>query len=195
VKTWLDEQDCGQWLMIIDSADDGKMFFGPSAASQKIEVGSQQGFSRFIPQSSKGTILLTTRNKHVSYELTGGGEILHLSPMSPSDAESLFKGSLKGAPPEQADMAELPKLLEYLPLAVVQAAAFISRNTQKVSDYIELYTHSDSTSLKLLDEDFKDLGRDEEGPNAVFRTWNISFDQIRRENLQAAAFIIAYELR
>jgi hypothetical protein len=39
VKTWVTEQDCGQWLMIIDNADNGNMFFGPSAASpQRIEA-------------------------------------------------------------------------------------------------------------------------------------------------------------
>jgi hypothetical protein len=43
--------------MIIDSADDDKVFFGPSAASHRVEAGSPQGFSRFIPQSPKGTIL------------------------------------------------------------------------------------------------------------------------------------------
>lgn len=43
--------------------------------------------------------------------------------------------------------------------------------------------------LDLLTEDFEDLEREEEGRNAVFWTWVISFDQIRRENEQAAALL------
>jgi hypothetical protein len=45
-----------------------------------------------------------------------------------------------------------------------------------------LYDEKESSELDLLKEHFEDLGRDEEGHNAVFMTWAISFDRMRRQD-------------
>jgi hypothetical protein len=90
---------------------------------------------------------------------------------------------------EQAEMNKLLELLCYLPLAIVQAAAYISSRSGTLSSYLELYYETPLAPVDLLGEDFEDLERDEEGTNAVFQTWAISFHQIRRENEQVAAML------
>lgn len=61
--------------------------------------------------------------------------------------------------------------------------------SEKIRDYLELYYETPLAHLDLPTEDFEDMEREEEERNAVFRTWVISFDQIRRENEQAAALL------
>jgi hypothetical protein len=87
VKSWLMEQGCGQWLMIIDNADDVSMFFGISVASaQRTATEYEQNLARFIPRSPKGSILFTTRNKQLGLRLTGSGELTYIPPMQPREA-------------------------------------------------------------------------------------------------------------
>jgi hypothetical protein len=84
---------------------------------------------------------------------------------------------------------ELVEVLEHLPLAIVQAAAFIDYRSQTVAEYLELYRSTESAPIWLLDEEFFDPGRYEQGANAVFRTLAASFDQIRRIDERAAGLL------
>jgi hypothetical protein len=186
VKAWLTGRQSGQWLMVIDNADDGDVFFGQTAAGPSL---NSQSLWHYIPQNPNGSILFTTRNKQLGLDLTGGGELISIAPMNYTEAEALFKSRLHDTNTDWELMKKLFALLEYLPLAIVQAAASINRKTQTLGDYLELYEETESAPLDLLNEDFNELGRDAQGKNAVFKTWVISFDQIRRENLRAAELL------
>jgi tetratricopeptide (TPR) repeat protein len=82
-------------------------------------------------------------------------------------------------------MEDLLDQLEYLPLAIVQAASYL--NSGK-GETLKVYLNRLKTTetLSLLDVEFKDLYKDREGQNAVYKTWKISFDQISSENERAA---------
>jgi hypothetical protein len=49
-----------------------------------------------------------------------------------------------------------------------------------VFNYLTLYRHNEANQSRLLDEESGDLRRDLGVPNSVIRTWQISFDQIKR---------------
>lgn len=54
---------------------------------------------------------------------------------------------------------ELLDELENIPLAITQAAAFMSKRRKTIPQYIELYRKSDSTRLQMLNYEFSDHGR------------------------------------
>ncbi|KAK0728340.1 hypothetical protein B0T26DRAFT_800118 [Lasiosphaeria miniovina] len=67
---------------------------------------------------------------------------------------------------------------DHLPLALVQAAAFIEANTITVGEYLRLLDKGDRRLVDLLGEEFETVGRDLETPRAVAETWILSFEQI-----------------
>ncbi|KAH8592666.1 kinesin light chain 1 [Bisporella sp. PMI_857] len=83
---------------------------------------------------------------------------------------------------------ELLDILTYLPLAIVQAAAFINNNNISVSEYILLFRQTGSES-ELFSEHFEDFSRYREMDSTIAKTWHISFDQIRKQNRLAAEYL------
>ena len=106
--------------------------------------------------------------------------------MQPIDAEELLKTLIGEDISDKDGMTELLGLLEYLPLAISQAASFIAENSTSISQYYQMYNESEASSIELLSEDFEDLARDSESRNPVATTWMISFDHIRKSDLLAA---------
>lgn len=78
----------------------------------------------------------------------------------------------------------LVQALEYIPLAITQAAAYIASRSAviTVSAYLRLFHESESKRLRLLqNEDSTDLQRDPSIRYAVVTTWQLSSEQIRQE--------------
>jgi len=80
----------------------------------------------------------------------------------------------------------LVTLLEHLPLALVQAAAYIHKTSITIHKYIDLYNKDEGTQMRLLQTDFSDLERDQNAENAVLKTWVLSFEQVKLEDPKAA---------
>lgn len=86
------------------------------------------------------------------------------------------------------EVAELVEILENMPLAIVQAAAYISQRAPRCSvrQYIEGFKESDRKRTGLLDCDEDQLRRDWEAKNSIIVTWQLSFDYIERIRPSAA---------
>ena len=89
----------------------------------------------------------------------------------------------------EADSSKLLNDLEYLPLAITQATAFISENGITLTEYLEALRTDDSDMKDLLSEDLEDPRRDWETKNSVIRTWKLSFDQITKQKPRAAEIL------
>jgi tetratricopeptide (TPR) repeat protein len=79
--------------------------------------------------------------------------------------------------------------LECMPLAITQASAYILRRAPRMSSlmYLNEFMKSDKKKENLLNQkNIGDLRRDETAANSVITTWQITFDQIRRERRSAA---------
>ncbi|EXK26264.1 hypothetical protein FOMG_17166 [Fusarium oxysporum f. sp. melonis 26406] len=190
VRSWLSKRLKGPWLMVLDNADDTNVFFGKLTNELSSHSTHQhQCLWDFLPQSPNSTILFTTRNKQLGLDLAGGGDLISVPPMEYSEAKLLFTSRLQTTQASEKSMKKLFDLLEYLPLAIAQAAAVIERKCQSLDQYLERYEETESAPINLLSKDFTDIGRDGQDKNAVFKTWSISFNQIRQDDMRAAELL------
>jgi hypothetical protein len=86
--------------------------------------------------------------------------VLQLNNISKAKARQLLARRLtkQGLLNDKTANNELLEKLTYLPLAIVQAAAFINNNDISVSRYILLFRHS-GTETELFSERFEDPSR------------------------------------
>jgi hypothetical protein len=174
----------------LDNADDMEIFFSNKA--NPTSVGSEQTapLINYFPRSSNGLTLITTRDKRVGERLANREKAIIVLPMTKPEAERLLWS--KAAEEESLDKTKSRELLEvlgYLPLAITQAAAYISENNITVEEYVEAIYAEDSEIQDLLTEDLPDLRRDFESQSSVIRTWKVSFDQIRKQKPRAAEIL------
>src|SRR5207248_2631925 len=76
------------------------------------------------------------------------------------------------------------ELVDGLPLALDQAAAYIEENQCSLTDYLNLYQSRRSTLLKRRGSFSK-----RDYPKSVATTWAISFEQVERDNPAAAELL------
>ncbi|OCL04339.1 hypothetical protein AOQ84DRAFT_324569, partial [Glonium stellatum] len=177
-----DEDNC-RWLLVLDNADDTEVFF-PSAGSKPKTPGEPSGIARYLPHNSRGSILITTRDAHVGIKLANGEQPISVLQMTLQEAKTMMLSKISEKESCcESDLITLLNDLECLPLAITQAAAFISENRITLSAYLK-YLHADDANI--LDNEFYDWRRDSEKSNSVIQTWKLSFDQIRRQNPRAA---------
>ena len=180
VKDWLQGKASGNWILILDNADDVDLFYGESDALKRL--------ADYFPRSSNGSILLTTRKKKVGTKFAFARELnlLHIKALAPLDSVDLLKAKIGGDDIENHDYASLASTLENVPLALVQAASFMSTESSSVSEYLNLYHQSGSSRIQLLSNSFEDDMRDRDSKNPVASTFAISFEHIKRSHPRAA---------
>jgi tetratricopeptide (TPR) repeat protein len=174
VKKWLSEGRAGKWLLVLDNVDD-------------LDVA--KGISRYLPKSEQGLTVYTTRTQEVAVFLTPGEDVIELEQMRQPDAEDLLKKSLIRKKLVDASTAatELLHELVYLPLAIVQAAAYLNINKDmSITDYLQQLRTTEQEMVILMSREFQDDTRYEGSVNAVATTWVVSFQQIREHNVAAA---------
>ena len=193
VNKWLSDEANGQWLMIIDNVDDATIFSYPARENKDNTnpAKSADRLSDFLPKSQNGSILVTTRSRDVAYRITGDDRhIIMVNPMDEELAMELLRKKLHGNFNED-DAKKLVHTLDYMPLAVSQAAAFISQRTPHttISRYLQDLQKSDVDRTRLLTKNTPDTRRDGRASNSILATWQISFENIRKERPSAARLL------
>ena len=95
-----------------------------------------------------------------------------LEPMHSAEAKELLKSQIHATDNlNEDDLEGLLEALEFIPLAITQAAAFINENNTSLADYLKMVRTHDSEMKDLLDEDLGDLRRDFESSSSVIKTW------------------------
>lgn len=166
VKEWLASNE--GWLLILDNADD---------------LPQTQ---RFLPTRRQGHILLTTRAQAFGtiaapvevekLDLQAGILLLlrwtkHLDEDAPLD-------QVQGADREVAE--RLVREMDGLPLALVQAAAYVEETGCTLGDYLDLYATHRKDLLARRSRYLLDY------PETVATTWSISFEQVKQQSPVAA---------
>ena len=129
VHDWLHDERQGNWILILDNIDDVQFlmqadpFIQKSQASDN-EEGSSLRLLDYIPQSPNGSILITTRTKSAALRLVEEHEVIPVNPLDEPDAVTLLEKKL-GDLADRRDLAALAQELEFMPLAIVQAAAYL----------------------------------------------------------------------
>ncbi len=88
VKERLSDPAFGQWLMIVDNADDTSVFVDA--------VEEQSGVNRLIdwlPLSRKGSFIFTTRSRKIAIDLAGSN-VMRLSELDESEAKAMLEHQL-----------------------------------------------------------------------------------------------------
>lgn len=187
VRNWLrTKKDSGNWLMIVDNADDFEMFFKSSRAQGKRSFSGR--LADYIPDCAHGAVLLTTRDKKVGIGMVKRmNSLIQVKRMRDLEAVDLVRKILEDETEYKTeDITKLANKLEYIPLALTQAAAFIWENTSAITTYLRLYEQSRINALELLDHSSASTLAEDEARNAVTTTWMMSFTQIKEQNLLAA---------
>ena len=179
VRDWLQMSTAAPWLLILDNADDNNTFFDKADPSQ---------LAVYLPKADHGKILITSRNMNAAQKLTGSQKaIMRLPAMDSSQAVRLFQKKL-GVDVGDGTALDLVRALDCVPLAIDQAAAYISKRSPRVSarSYVDDLLGSEATKAGLLDFDPGNLRRYENVSNSIVMTWQLTFDQISRERPSAA---------
>jgi tetratricopeptide (TPR) repeat protein len=88
----------------------------------------------------------------------------------------------------QEGIEELCETLEFMPLAIVQAGAYIKKRAPRCSalQYLDNFRKNDRKRTKLLKNEGQGLQRDEQASNSILITWQISFEHVREIRASAA---------
>ncbi|KAI0103841.1 P-loop containing nucleoside triphosphate hydrolase protein [Nemania sp. FL0031] len=190
VYQWLQNERHGKWVMVLDSADNPNVFYATDEkGKQTAGVGQEtRALWTYLPQSSNGSILITTRSKELASKLTGHQKdsVIEVGPMDQAHALELLASKLR-LQYDRDDGMKLVEALECMPLAISQAAAYIQNRAPRISvkKYLNEFKKNERKKSSLLNHDAGDLRRDESASNSVIATWQISFDYIRVERRSA----------
>jgi tetratricopeptide (TPR) repeat protein len=160
VKHWLEHT--GEWLLIFDNADTPELL------------------KAYYPRQPRGHVLLTSRAQ--LFDTLGIARPLALEKMQPDEALSFLFKRTERAQSEQAEQqaaAHLAAELGYLPLALEQAAAYITAKMARFQDYLTSYQQQ---RLVLLNKAQPRMG---EYPESVASTWALNFQEVEKEPVAA----------
>ncbi|KAI5799425.1 hypothetical protein FPQ18DRAFT_417189 [Pyronema domesticum] len=172
VKEWLEGPQSGEWILVIDNADN-KLYFYPEPKSTESKESNtisiaHHGIAKFIPRGSKGTIIVTTRDREVARNLANQNVIIKPE-LDPEQAIELFYQNYSNAQCTSPDTTALPRLLrelQCLPLAIVQVVK------------------------RLLSKPHHNIWRDNnENAETILTTFSISFRQLQQQSKLADSFL------
>jgi tetratricopeptide (TPR) repeat protein len=161
VINWLKTND--SWLLILDNADDIKVV------------------EQFLPTGLDGHILLTSRAQ--SFDTLGIISSIEIEKMLPKDATDFIlkrTGKKDLNVLETRALEELIEELDYLPLALEQAGAYIYKIKSSFAAYLSSYR---KRGLNLLE---KSRIKDAQYPKSVATTWLLNFEQVKTISLASA---------
>lgn len=190
LQRYLRSKESGHWLLIIDNADDEEVIFGTERGAC--------GVIDFLPRNDQGRVLFTTRYQRMASRVARS-KIFELVEMGKGDAHDLMEKSLANKDLMRNDqgVTKLLEALTYLPLAIVQAAAYLNENKESIDEYIRLLENTEQDMVELLTTEFTDDTRYGftndtrfgDTHNAVASTWAVSFEQIRKDG-DAASLLL-----
>ncbi|KAF2022819.1 hypothetical protein EK21DRAFT_119353 [Setomelanomma holmii] len=202
VHDWLRNEKNGRWLLVLDNADDAGVLSPPPSNSQTLPTdgctddggaststsGLQRHLCEYLPPSRHGSVLVTSRTRRAAMQIVEDSDVMLIEPMHDAAAHALLCKKLGDKINRNHDIAELAKTLDYMPLALVQAAAYIRDRAPRcsVQQYLDKYRQSDSRKTSLLNQAAGHLRRDKAASNSVIITWQISFDHVRSTRKSAA---------
>ncbi len=166
VRRWL-ENNSG-WLLVFDNADEPGLL------------------EEYIPVDHKGHILLTSRAQQ--FDKLGISNPVELPKMPPDEArEFLVKRTGRSNPShlENEAILKIAEELDYLPLALEQAGAYIKELKAGFSNYLSSYR---TRGLDMFKKHPPVIGK---YPESVATTWLLNFEEIEKTSKASADLLTA----
>ena len=189
VTEWMAES-VTRWIMILDNANVGSLYFrNQSTLSDGQDLtssppGTMSPLSDYIPQSTNGCILVTSRDRQTALQLVGNQpeNLIKVDKLCSEESLNLIRAKLSQSKRNDVGIPSFAAMLGHIPLALTQACAYIEANElMTVSRYSAKFRESEDMQERLLSEASYDLRR-EDMPNAVIATWQISFEYLKSRN-------------
>ena len=175
VHRWLKNEANLPWLFVLDNADDLETFFPSPNAPE-----DEEGFAgEYLPFGLPGSVILLTRDIRVASRMVDSKNHIHVPPLSPDDAQELLHRHMTR--PDSSFEKAAPQLVEqldYLPIAIMQAAVYISENNTTVVEYLENFSASALERQDLLSRGFGGSRRSTGMKDSLMWTWKLSYDII-----------------
>ena len=189
VQEYLSKEDSGNWLLVFDNADDINMWIARAVSGLQPKQGPPP-LMDYLPRSKQGAILFTTRDRKTAVKLAQQN-VFELPALEQDVAVRLLGNCLvrRDLIHDQQSTNDLLSQLTYLPLAIVQAAAYINENGIDLAEYLSLLAEQEEEVIELLSEEFEDDGRYRDMKNPIAITWLISFDRIKKYHPLAAEYL------
>ncbi|MCK5661163.1 MAG: tetratricopeptide repeat protein, partial [Methanosarcinales archaeon] len=165
VKRWLGRKANTGWLLIFDNADNPNLI------------------KNYLPLSSKGHILLTSRAQ--AFDYLGIAKPVELEEMPPDEARQFFLKRTEHENSEPEEIDALAQELDYLPLAMEQAGAYINKIKCNFQDYLTSYHQR---GLELLNQSKVTASK---YPDSVATTWLLNFEQVEKTSRASADLLFA----
>ncbi|KAI7300558.1 hypothetical protein KC326_g9320, partial [Hortaea werneckii] len=183
VYSWLRNERNGKWILVLDNVDDAGFLFEKRDENDK----NARYRMAYLPPCAHGSTLITSRSRAATARLTDECNIIVVNRIGEAAALALLEKKL-GQSPAVEDMQKLADALDYMPLALAQAGAYIKQrgSTYSVGHYLTQIKKSEKSQTRLLTSGSKELRRDEEARDSIILTWQISFDTIRATRPSAA---------
>ncbi|KAF2832234.1 HET-domain-containing protein [Ophiobolus disseminans] len=183
VKAYLSGKGEKQYLLVFDNADE------VSLGSSGMPTGAAH-LSDYLPQSERCAILYTTTNRDTA-ETLAAPNIVELQEMTSRTAQSMLESHLQTvfSGSEQQEAQLLLRELSYLPLAVVQAAAYITAQSITLPKYRSLVAKQKEAALRHSSELLGNGSQEPDTTGPVATTLIISLDQLRGNGKLAAKYL------
>ncbi|KAJ7446621.1 hypothetical protein FB451DRAFT_1567828 [Mycena latifolia] len=153
---WLTSKQHG-WLLFFDNADDPKI-----------------DLNNYFPQCSHGNIIITSRNPGLCVYTTAHCAIADME--EPDSVDLLLRSAGQDPTADNKETAaQIVQTLCCLPLAIIQAGAFISKSGN-LSSYLALYARNKTQLLSQCPAQSHD-----NYVWTVYTTWQISYDQLSEQ--------------
>lgn len=134
----------------------------------------REKLDEYLPQENRGTMLVTSRNRSAALKMTKVNQrVIRVPQMSDIEAFQLLQAKLpKGMTDDEYSAAiELVRALDNLPLAIVQASAYIGNGEDMtVADYLDLFDEQENQAELLNCDEGGEDRREKYVPSSVSKT-------------------------
>ncbi|KAF2452985.1 hypothetical protein BDY21DRAFT_417479 [Lineolata rhizophorae] len=146
VRQSLSQQKAGQWLLILDNADDTKQI---------------SAWVNYLPKSHQGSILFTTRSQNAAISLAGT-QVIEVNEMKEDVALELLRKHLikKDLLNSDQTASDLLRELTFLPLAIMPISRYLELLRRAESEKIAATSKSPVATTWLVS--FDQIRRDDE---------------------------------
>jgi tetratricopeptide (TPR) repeat protein len=180
--------------MILDNADNAELFFPSTLLDAATNASvARKPLTDYLPKrlAPKRSLLITTRNRQLGDILSRGKSYIEVLPFGAKDARDLLRsrGGEIGKSWSDLECDQLNEALNCIPLAIAQSASFMKRYRRSLRRYLESLEEHERNLKDYLKTEFEDYTRERGFPNAVFQTWQISFDQMKKQEPYAAEML------
>ena len=156
-------------------------------------ANNSSAIAKFLPHGPKGMMVVTTRSRQVANRL--GCKAIKVNKMTVEEAKSLFLQRCCDVPNIEEDeddaIMEILELLDYVPLGIVGAAAYMTETQTLAHEYLAIFKKRDQSSKDLLSQGFNDIYREgkEDMTESILSAYFITFERLRQQMPMAAQIL------